>query len=83
MILITRVLETNRIHKYIADLGYTKADINKFNLEDYLSYSIPTGQDLIQCKQLIVFYIFRAKIYNDQMFYNDLFWRGLHNKLYR
>ena len=31
---------------------------DKFNLQDYLSYSIPTEEDLIQCKQLMMFYIF-------------------------
>ena len=52
--------------KYLADSGYTKEDINKFNLQDYLSYSIPIEEDLIQCKQLIIFYIFIAKICKDQ-----------------
>ena len=66
------IFETERIHKYLADLGYENEKINKFNLQNYASYSIPTHKDLIQCKQLIMFYIFRAKIYNDQMFYNDL-----------
>ena len=46
--------------------------LTKLNLQDYLSYSIPTKEDLIQCKQLIMFHIFRAEIYNDQIFYNDL-----------
>ena len=53
-------------------MGYTNEDINKFNLQDYLLYSIPTEEDLIQYKQLIMFYILRAKVYNDQILYNDL-----------
>ena len=66
-----KILETKRIQKYLADLGYANEEINKFNLKDYVSYSIPTEKDLIQCKHLIMFYIFRAKIYDDQMFYNN------------
>ena len=53
-------------------MGYRNEEINKFNLQDYLPYSTPTDKDLIQYKQLMMFYIFRAKIYNNQMFYNDL-----------
>ena len=53
-------------------MGYINEEIYKVNLQDNSLYSIPTKEDLIQCKQLIMFYICRAKIYNDQMFYNDL-----------
>ena len=37
-----------RTHKYLADLSYTNEEINKFNQQDYLSYSIPREEDLIQ-----------------------------------
>ena len=53
-------------------MGYTNEEIDKFNLQDYLLYSIPTEEDLTQCKQLMMFYIFRTKIYNEQIFYDDI-----------
>ena len=59
------IIETERLHRFLADLGYTNVEINKFNLQDNLLYSIPTKKNLIQCKQLIMFYIFQAKIYNE------------------
>ena len=61
-----------RIHLYLKNLTYTKDEIKKFNLQESLQYSILTEEDLIQFKHLMMFYISWAKIYNDQLFYNDL-----------
>ena len=52
------IIETKRIHKYLKGLGYRNEEIEKFNLQDYLLFSIPTEEDLMQCKQLMMFYIF-------------------------
>ena len=30
------IIETERLHTILADLGYTNEEINKFNLQDYL-----------------------------------------------
>ena len=53
-------------------MTYTNDKIDKFNLQDYSLFSIPTEEYLIQCKQLMMSFIFWAKIYNDQLSYNDL-----------
>ena len=67
-----QIFNMERIHKYLKDLTYKKDEIDKFTLQDYSLYSIPSEKDLIQCKQLIMWYIFRAKIHKDQLFFNDL-----------
>ena len=66
------IVKIERLHRFLADLGYTNEEINKLNLQDNSLYSVHPEEDLIQCKQSIMFYIFRAKIYKDQLFYNDL-----------
>ena len=66
------IIGTERLDTILAHLGYTNEEIIKFNLQDNSLYSIPTQEDLIQCKQLLMFYIFGAKIYKYDTFYNDL-----------
>ena len=66
------IVKIERLHRFLADLGYTNEEINKFNLQDNSLYSIPTEEGLIPCQLLLIFYIFRAKIYKDQMLFNDL-----------
>ena len=44
------VFDMERIHNYLKELTYTKEEIKKFNLQECSLYSIPTEEDLIQCK---------------------------------
>ena len=68
------IIKIERLHTILAHLEYKNEEINKLTLQDNSLHSIQTQKDLIQCKQLTMFHIFQAKIYKDQIFYNDLFY---------